>query len=496
MPAPTPAKPTPAPAAPAACMEVKENEHASIGCPAGQKISKVEFASFGTPHGSCTTGFTPDPTCNSNHSTAVVSAACIGKNSCDIVASCSEFKERLTNPDAFCWTVAKSLAVKVTCSADDAPAPAAASRGAVVVDKIQDPARAIQLSDGSWYVAVGCEVKGAKYAAICLFRALDEALSKFEPAGGNDSGGVFFEIPMTYGAIDGNGVFHNKSYPLSGLDVGCPDLFPCGDNQYCLLVTYGGPPGGPLSHMQDQWWVGNIVGSASAGLKFVPEETGLLDYGNYFAGKTGTVENQTAHGRRVLFGFPGWTQTTKPKGSPKCLQFARELSVVGNRLALAPIPELSLLRRKQTQTSCTACDNRTALATGAQLEVRLMCPGATSGTVGVDVLATPDGSQFTRVAYDFHAQQLVVDQRACCTATPGNGVVQTAPLQLADGEGVDLAVFVDGYLLEVFLNNRSVITALVAPNATAAGPAERRAAVHYGGAAATKCAAWSWQLAL
>ena len=98
----------------------------------------------------------------------------------------------------------------------------------------------------------------------------------------------------------------NVSYPLLGLDVGCPDVFPCG-GKICVIATYCGPPGGPHSHMQDQWWVGEVDMDSHT---FVPEQTELLDFGNHFAGKTGAGEVQTGGGRRVLFGFPGWTQTT------------------------------------------------------------------------------------------------------------------------------------------------------------------------------------------
>ena len=124
----------------------------------------------------------------------------------------------------------------------------------------------------------------------------------------------------------------------------------------------------------------------------------------------------------------------------------------------------------------------------------IACGWASSGAVGVDVLSTPDGTQFTRISYDLKSQQLLVDQRACCGAPPGNGVVQSAPLTLEQGEGVELAVFVDGYMIEAFMNNRTVITALVAPNATAAPPADRRSSIH--NTSPVKCDATSWQLAL
>jgi hypothetical protein len=46
---------------------------------------------------------------------AVVSTLCIGKTSCQIVASCSEFHEKLRNPGAFCWAAKKVLGAKVSC---------------------------------------------------------------------------------------------------------------------------------------------------------------------------------------------------------------------------------------------------------------------------------------------------------------------------------------------------------------------------------------------
>ena len=74
------------------------------------------------------------------------------------------------------------------------------------------------------------------------------------------------------------------------------------------------------------------------------------------------------------------------------------------------------------------------------------------------------------------------------------GVVQRAPLDLGAGEALELTVFVDGYLVEVLLNNRTAITALVAPNANATGPEDRRnMVVNSAGVAATVD---SWQIAL
>ena len=89
---------------------------AHIGCPNGEVVTKVDFASFGNPSGACPAGaFTPDAACNSAHSVDVVSALCLGKQACNVKASCATFHENLKPPNAFCWDVKKRLDAKVTC---------------------------------------------------------------------------------------------------------------------------------------------------------------------------------------------------------------------------------------------------------------------------------------------------------------------------------------------------------------------------------------------
>ena len=103
----------------------------------------------------------------------------------------------------------------------------------------------------------------------------------------------------------------------------------------------------------------------------------------------------------MLFGFPGWTQRTKPPKAPKCLNLPREMTLDDGQMRLAPVHEMATLRRGSVSGG--------ALASGSQVEVRLSCGWAASGAVGVDVLVSTDGAQFTRVAYNYTAQQLVVD---------------------------------------------------------------------------------------
>jgi hypothetical protein len=326
-----PPHPPPSPSPPpSTCVEAAENSIANIGCPVGEVIASVGFASFGSPTGNCSVGFHASATCNSSHSRAVVTAACIGKQACALDVSCSTFHEKLTNPGAFCWTVLKRLAVTVTCRKKAAVGLGEMARGGALYDpsgpllskdgiwhlfedaggwshyisrdllrwtklssstgfggmtgsvsvtpagtfaiwparpaqtfnrskaldatltrwgpfttavplppgvkQMQDPGRALQLADGRWYVVGACAFAAASRpgSALCLFRATDATLTAFEPASGTD--GFFFSINKTLGAVDANGVWHNGSYPLTGLDVGCPDLFPFGD-KFGLIAT-------------------------------------------------------------------------------------------------------------------------------------------------------------------------------------------------------------------------------------------------------------------
>jgi hypothetical protein len=110
-PPPVPPPPAPPPGPPAKCAVAAEEHNANLGgCPAGHVISDVEFASFGAPKGSCTKGFTVDPSCNSNHSVPVVKAACVGKATCSVEADNNVF-----NGDP-CLGRKKQLAVKIVCS--------------------------------------------------------------------------------------------------------------------------------------------------------------------------------------------------------------------------------------------------------------------------------------------------------------------------------------------------------------------------------------------
>lgn len=86
----------------------------NLSCPAGMKVKSVDFASYGTPTGSC--GAFAVSACNAANSKSVVSQRCIGLASCSI-------KDFDVNFQDACSGVMKNLAVQVTCASAGAPTP-------------------------------------------------------------------------------------------------------------------------------------------------------------------------------------------------------------------------------------------------------------------------------------------------------------------------------------------------------------------------------------
>jgi alpha-L-rhamnosidase len=87
---------------------VGEGQTAFFTCPPAQAFSGVDFASFGTPSGAC--GALRKGTCDSANSTAVLTAACVGRSACSLAVSVATFG---ADP---CLGTAKTFAASMTCA--------------------------------------------------------------------------------------------------------------------------------------------------------------------------------------------------------------------------------------------------------------------------------------------------------------------------------------------------------------------------------------------
>lgn len=344
----------------------------------------------------------------------------------------------------------------------------------------RDPSRALQMSDGFLYVGVGSGyggennstgLPGSGTGCLAWFRARSPGLSAFEYVG------CLMTNNHTTGHIDPTTVAWQEDDRVAAF-VECPDVFPLGDKHVLIASLYNWKAGG---YYTNEYWVGSIVNNT----RFVTEQRGLLDFGQYYAARTGS-QNQSPTERRVLFSATGWHNPPGTNCKTQVHLIPRDLRLDDKaRLTFNPIPEIATLRTgvsRALSPEAFESDARGGKTTstgvvGTLVEVNLTCTGMPTngphGRVGVEILAAADGSSSTFVGYDYETKRLVVDHTRSSSASSSANqkgkaasppIVQTAPLAggvESDGGAVEVYVLVDGALVESFLNRRAVISSWV-----------------------------------
>ena len=98
-----------------ACVKADETYSANLSCPGDKTISRIDFASYGLPAGSCSDGYS-EASCHAVDSQSIVVASCLGQAACAVGASNAVFGDP-------CAGTRKRLAIAYTCGGggDDAP---------------------------------------------------------------------------------------------------------------------------------------------------------------------------------------------------------------------------------------------------------------------------------------------------------------------------------------------------------------------------------------
>ncbi len=265
-------------------------------------------------------------------------------------------------------------------------------------------------------------------------------------------------------------------------DAACPDFFPIGNGRHMLLMHCHRP------FNSTHYYIG-IWDRASE--KFIPESHGRMSWA---AGSTAAPETLLDDkGRRV---FWGWVQepyrpTQMPKMPSASVTWAsvttlpRILSLFpDNTLRIQPAPELEVLRHNERvlENFTVSGERNLSGIRGDTLEIRARIRPGKSGRFGVVVRQTPDDAERTPIWIDLDKHTLTadiskstLDPKARWTKgradflknlPPQEHFVteQTAPLTLAPGEIVDLRVFIDRSIIEIFVNERQCLTQRVYPS--------------------------------
>lgn len=268
-----------------------------------------------------------------------------------------------------------------------------------------------------WYMVVGSGEPGVG-GRVLLYKAVKQ---------GAEAGPIAalshwkYLHPLAEGKWSGN----TGSNPVdTGEMWECPDFFPL-DNKYVLIHSTEG---------KTIWQIGALD---RATMLFHAESEGLLDHGAYYAPKT----QLDAQGNRILWAF---LPETRPQaqfsaaGWANLMSLPRRLSIADGQLVMEPVRQLASLRTAP-RTGATV----RRVPTAAQ-EIRLTFEPASA--------ASPFEQSFV------DNQGAVLLLRTDAKQSPGTARVGDKEITGIGTGPLDLHIFFDHSVAEIFFNHRQVIT--------------------------------------
>ena len=243
----------------------------------------------------------------------------------------------------------------------------------------------------------------------------------------------------------------------------CPDFFKLGD-KYVLLFLRDG-----LEYVIGDW----------KNEQFHPEKTGTMTWnlGVGYAPES-LVDDQ---GRRIMWAalndsrsqWGNLDEVLPGHGWMGTLSLPRVLSLDDeNNLLVEPIEELKSLRHDHYHLEDLNIRDEERVIEGVEgntMELEIRIDPQQAEEMGVKVLASKDGSEETVIRYmpeqgtvEVDLQKTSLDEKLMENFYD-EGKVQTADLNLKDGEDIMLRIFIDRSVMEVFINKKLCLTHRVYP---------------------------------
>lgn len=235
-------------------------------------------------------------------------------------------------------------------------------------------------------------------------------------------------------------------------DCACPDFFPLGNRHMLLMHTH-------RPNSQCQYYLGRYENHI-----FIPETHGRMNWpGGPLSGPETLLNDR---GERVFF---GWIRETNrlthnrrypdyfATGWGSVMSLPRIFSLDrGGKLLIDPIEELRALRRNHRSWGRVSLgtDEERILpdVKGECLELAVVIDAGKAKQVGLKVRCSPRGEEYTTIAYDS-------DNKLIVTASNESGEQsQVVPFELPDDEPLELRLFLDRSVLELFANRRQCVT--------------------------------------
>jgi hypothetical protein len=279
--------------------------------------------------------------------------------------------------------------------------------------------------------------------------------------------------------------------------VECPDFFSIpserradSSKQLMIIGSLGlGQVTGPNSSVGlpvTAWW-SSTQAAWTAGKEFQPRAEGMLDYGSFYAPKS----TSSADGkRRILFAWATERWCDGGDEYSSCVAhdhaslpavdwdgaqaLAREMTVDDSGvLLIRPVIEAQTLRDTSSSSGVLRLNLKPGaqplrLTSGRSLELRINATMPRAGaTVAIHVLASDSDvlEERTTISFDGNEQKLVVATAHSSVGSTGASSPYKASLKniASAGEPLEIAVYIDHSIVEVFVNSRIALTARAYP---------------------------------
>ncbi len=289
----------------------------------------------------------------------------------------------------------------------------------------------------------------------------------WDPFGWYSSGNYYAifggESPAVAKASKLNGKWHYVgdlfAHQINGIsseeDLSCPDLFRLGGKDVLLCISH---------RIGCRYYVGEWKNE-----QFHPENHAQMSWidNTFFAPES--LEDES--GRRIMWAWlldyrdlgarldQSWSGTLS---LPRVLNLGKD-----GLLEIDVAQEIESLRyRHFRKTDITIQSGQKIYIEdiyGRSLELNIRLAVSNSSRVGIAVCVCKELGEETRVTYDAQNNSLEVDtQKSGPKGTPKD--IESAPLNLEHDEALELRIFIDGSVIEVFANKKQAIARRIYPS--------------------------------
>ena len=248
-----------------------------------------------------------------------------------------------------------------------------------------------------------------------------------------------------------------------GEDAAVPNFWPIGNGRHMLLL---------FSHKRaGRYYIGRYDTETH---RFTPEAHGRMNYGPWVVGSLHAPSATIDDAGRYLGIFNVHTgrdadETDEMMTVPRHYWLGDD-----NALRMAPVSELETLRidRRSVDATDIPANGEVALEGigGDAVEIRAIIEPGAAREVGLYVLRSPDGVERTKISLypndhrRFETSSLQIDvSESSIRSDVWARTAETGPLTLAPDEPLELRVFIDRSIIEVFANDRQCLTVRVYP---------------------------------